>query len=101
MISPAMNWANYAIRPLGDADTTNYFGYGASVTGGYSIKNVFDLSIQGQYIPGSRGSAQFLQEQTRVYFVCIQPAFRLYETIFLAMRGGLADYQLLDKQNAD
>lgn len=94
LIAPSAKWANLAFRPKTEEDTPNYYGYGGGLSLGYSIKQKFDLGLFANYLPGTRGGAKFGKTDAQLIFYGGEMALRLFSTIYLGVRGGLADYQL-------
>ncbi len=95
LLSPAARWQSIAFRPI-DAETTpNYYGYGGSITAGYSFGQDFDLAGYFAYTPATREEAQFGKEDALLMSYGIELALRFNNSVYFALRGGEATYRLL------
>ena len=94
LISQGINWNNFVFEPETNEKTPNYYGYGGRISVGYSVAQIWDLALYGQYAPGRLNAAELLKEDARVYSYGAETAFRIADAVYVGGRGGIAGYGL-------
>lgn len=92
---PAVGWAVLAPRPQAEEATPNYYGYGAALSLGYSVKQVLDLGAYASYLPASRKDARIGAEQASILTYGGELAVRIADSVYVSLRGGTATYRLI------
>ncbi len=92
---PAFGWAVLAPRPTLEEATPNYYGYGAALSLGYSMKQVIDLGAYANYLPASRKDARIGAEQASFLTYGGEVALRVADSVYVSLRGGTATYRLI------
>ena len=100
LLTVGPNWNNFVFEPVDKEETTNYYGYGARASFGYSVMRVWDLALYGHYAPGKRNVAGVVKEDARFYHMGAETGLRLAKAVYIGVRGGPALYRLA-KQNED
>jgi hypothetical protein len=95
LISPGVSWSNFVFEPVDNEATPNYYGYGAKLTLGYSVDQVWDLGFYGQYIPGKLKAASTINPDATVMSYGLETALRVNHSLYLGVRGGPTTYHLL------
>ena len=87
-------WVNFVFEPKVQEETPNYYGYGARASAGYSVDQVVDLALYGEYSPGRLNSASSSGSTAVVLDYGAEIGFRILQTMYIAARGGQWKYQL-------
>lgn len=88
------NWNNFVFEPVEREETSNYYGYGARGSFGYSLGQILDLGLYGHYTPGRLDSASLTKEDARLWHAGAEAGLRFANAVFLGVRGGPALYRL-------
>ncbi len=91
----APQWVNFVFEPIVQEETPNYYGYGAKGSFGYSIKQIFDFDLYGEYSPGRLNSASSSNASAVVLNYGGEVGFRLLNAMFLGARCGQWNYRLI------
>lgn len=95
LVVPAIGWSNFVFEPKEQEATPNYYGYGGRLSLGYSIHQVLDLAIYGQYIPGRRNAASTINPDAQMTSYGLQTGLRIKNALYIGVRGGSTSYNLL------
>jgi hypothetical protein len=94
LVTAGMQWANFVFEPKAQEETPNYYGYGARTSAGYSLDQVLDVAIYGEYSPGRLNSASSSGSTALVTDYGAEIGVRILQTMYLGARGGQWNYQL-------
>ncbi len=84
----AAGWYDSVFRPQAEEATQNYYGYGATLSGGYSPRQIFDLGLFASYHRGRDGDAKVGSGDLRLTYFGSEMGFRIAEALYLGFRGG-------------
>ena len=102
LVSGASRWETFSFRPENIEKTPNYYGYGLSLHGGYSVGQVFDIALFFDYVPASMGVLRSpLISDARLSFLGIEFAGRIAKSVYFAVRGGSLAYSLSKVRSED
>lgn len=101
LVAPSIKWCNFSFRPLENEPTPNYYGYGAGLNLGYSVKQAIDVGIYAQYVPATLKTAKLLEEDASLMFYGFEIGFRISEAVFLGGYYGVTQYHLLKQDDDD
>lgn len=88
------SWNNFVFEAEDQEETANYYGYGARISFGYSLANVWDLGLYGHYTPGRLNAAELNREDARLWHIGFETAARLAKVLYIGVRGGPSLYRL-------
>ncbi len=91
----------FSFRPVADEPTSNFYGLGPELTLGYSIGQVWDILAYGSYSMGNVGSLGSQKDGASLLGYGLLLGARMGEVAYLAMKGGLSEYQLDTKSPKD
>lgn len=97
LISPSLSWQSFSFRPEETEPTPNYYSYAPGLSLGYSIAQVIDLAMWGQYAPSQQKNAAFFADDAVLYGYGGELGFRIAESVFIGLRGGPVSYQLFNQ----
>jgi hypothetical protein len=101
LASPSAKWTTFSARPEGGEPTPNYFGFAAGLSLGYSVRQVFDLAFNAQFLPARLGNASFGANDSQMIFYGGELGLRIANAVYLGMRAGTAEYRLLYQQREE
>lgn len=102
LVSPGVHWKSFSFRPKDAEATPNYYGYGGSLRFGYSLAQVFDLTLFGSYTPAQLESASSPTEPDALHrFVGVALGLRIASSVFIEGRVGRLDYSLMQHKHPD
>lgn len=84
----------FAAKPLTDEPTPNYYGFGLKLSGGYSLRQVFDMGLYASGLPARRGSPGISNPDALLAHGGLELALRLGKSVILAAYGGQSQYRL-------
>ncbi|MEZ4743689.1 MAG: hypothetical protein R3B45_14805 [Bdellovibrionota bacterium] len=101
LVGGGPTWNVFSMQPEDDEATPNYQGIGGQFKLGYSFQQIFDISAHVQYSPGNVGMVKLEGEGANLAFYGGEVAARILGSVYFALRGGKAYYQLLKKTRED
>jgi hypothetical protein len=94
-----MKWSTFSFRPVDDEPTPNYAGVGAGLSLGYSARQILDIGLFANYLPGASDHSQMGKEEARLVVYGGELALRISNAVYIGLRGGTSDYRLVDSQS--
>jgi len=94
LLVPQVSWSSYGLRAEGEAESQNYFGYGLGLAGGYSPVPLIEFTGLVRYTPGNRSNPGLLNGDAKLWEYGGELGFRLFENLFLGLRGLFQDFNL-------
>jgi hypothetical protein len=95
LFAPALKWSIFSFEPVAAEDTPNYQGMTGEVKGGYSFRQIFDIVGFVNYTAGNPGIFSVPADNANFVFYGGEIAARIAQSVYFALRGGTASYQLL------
>lgn len=93
-VSPEVKWSSFSFEPTHAEPTPNFYAWGLSLDAGYSVSQVFDLGVFGQYLPGRLHAAEFGKGDASLVSYGGELAWRIADTVYVGLRGGASQYDL-------
>jgi hypothetical protein len=101
LVTIGPNWCNFVFEPKLREPTPNYYGYGARISAGYSIDQMVDLALYGQYSPGRLNSASTTETSAAVYDYGGEIGVRVFDVLYIGAHGGTWNYRLLRRSSEE
>jgi hypothetical protein len=86
--------AQFAAKPQSDEPTPNYYGFGLRLSGGYSVRQVFDMGLYGSGLPARRGSPGVSRPDATLIHGGAEFGLRIAKSLLISFYGGPSQYHL-------
>lgn len=93
-LAPEARWGVFAARPEAGENTPNYYGYGGTLSFGYSPRQMVDIGAYGSYLPGALKHAEIGKDDATLVSYGGELGFRIADAVYLGFRGGPDKYRL-------